>query len=87
MLSLSERQIIGSYLSTKHEASHLAVTCSQGMNQKCKFNPVKDVTISVLDIVRSKKGTSERTHTIYSMLYPTLLAFCCWQSLSQKFWS
>lgn len=72
MLSLSERQITESYLSTKHEVWHLAVTCSQGMNQKCTFNPVKDVTISVLDIVWSKKGTSERTHTIYSMLYSTL---------------
>lgn len=72
MLSLSIRQKIESYLRTKCEACHIAVMCSQGMNPKCKFNLVKDVIISVLDIGWSKEKTSERTCTIYSMLCPTL---------------
>jgi len=54
MLSLSDRQRTESHLRTKCEAWHLAVACSEGMNQKCKFKLVKDVIISVLDILWSK---------------------------------
>lgn len=72
MLSLSVKQKIESHLRTKCEARHIAVMCSQGMNKKCKFNLVKEVIISVLDIGGSKEKTSERTHTIYSTLCSTL---------------
>lgn len=72
MLSLSVKQKIESYLRSKCEACHIAVMCSQGMNQNCKFNLVKDVIISVLDIGWSKVKTSERTCTIYLTLCPTL---------------
>lgn len=72
MLSLSVKQKIESHLRTKCEACHIAVMCSQGMNKKCKFNLVKDVIVSELDIGWSKETTSERTCTIYWMLRPTL---------------
>lgn len=68
MLSLSIRQKIESYLRTKCEACHIAVMCSQGMNPKYKFNLVKDVIISVLDIGWSdgakKKPLKERVQFI-----------------------
>lgn len=72
MLSRCERQRTESHLRTRREAWHLAVTCSQRMNQKCKFNLVKDIIISVLGNLWIKKRTSERTCTIYSFVCPTL---------------